>query len=245
MRSIKYIFIPLMLITIVGMWGSTYFSQNLYEKQFYAISAFLTLLLGAIALFNDKYVNWVYRPKPEIIFKMERPYINVFRNKIYLRIGIKNKGHSTATACMCRLEKVIDLDTGQEVHKGFEKVLLPWVGYPYPVIENTALELYRVLDSKDWDYLINDYDWIKNDIPKDLDSLADFAIVDSIKQDSKIRLVTGIRWPTQFILAKNTYENIQLTIAIYGDNFDSKLIELKMNYADVLNKAKQLTASQV
>jgi hypothetical protein len=213
------------LLAIIFIRNADCFSSN----EHLAIYSLITLFLAIVALFGQKWLAWLVAPSIKIDFKNSNPYLVNFKNNIHIRISVKNTGQSTAKALICRIEKVYDLDEDKLVLEGFEKVLLPWVGFPYPVIER------RILNPNEDGLLISDFDWIKNDIPRNMESYADVAVIDYRGQG--IRLETGIRWPTQFILANKIYKNIRITLAVYGENLNPVTQDVELKFDDIKDAA--------
>jgi hypothetical protein len=165
---------------------------------------FATIL---VALFGKTMLDWWNRPEVKIEFEdNEYPYFADTGGVIWVRAKIANKGKGVAKKCEVRLEKLyrMNADGGwSEVREHFEKLVLPWVGYP--VISKGEFV------SKEW---------ITRDIARGSDALVDIGYIYT-NLDTKARefmLVTSIKWKID-VKWSSRERKLKFQIIAYGDNF--------------------------
>lgn len=88
-------------------------SQNSLDAQW--ISAYATIFVGIVtlfavivALFGESFIDWLRKPKIEVILSNNEPFVvksqNFFHKEMrYFRIKIKNRGKTLAKNCRLRL----------------------------------------------------------------------------------------------------------------------------------------------
>jgi hypothetical protein len=183
---------------------------NLYMATF-------ALLASLVAIFGQYIREWLLGPILEIA--PDEKYIKFIDGasteceRLWIRAKITNRGWSTAKNCYCRLEEIANPETKDPIKKNFEKVFLPWVGFPKVRERRTELGRIEFFESHGKEYL-------SFDIPRKSDAFADIAKIENKSGSSIINLVTSIEWPTDLVLFPQRKEkSLAVKIIVFGDNF--------------------------
>lgn len=203
----------------------------LSELQLNAIYVYFTFLIMLVALFGKEFWNWYQRPEITLEFNEENPFIVDAGSIVWIRVRMYNKGHTTAKKCEARLEKIFDA-TSQvcEIKDHFDKLILPWVGYPYAVKGDKRTPEISYIASKEW---------ITMDIAEDMDALFDICYI--IKNTKEICLVTSVEWPL-LVEWKRKEQKLNLFISVYGDNFKPRSRKIEIDVESILKQAKGASA---
>jgi len=197
--------LPLLLINCVPL-----NLINLYMATFAFLASF-------VAIFGQFIREWLMGPILEI--SKDEKYIkyrdaaSIECERLWIRAKIINRGWSTAKNCYCRLEEIANPETNDPIKKNFEKVFLPWVGFP------KVRERVNEIGNREF-FQSYGKEYLTFDIPRGSDVLADIAKIEHGSRGDTIVLITSIEWPTVLVLHPEREEkSLSFKIMIFGDNF--------------------------
>lgn len=217
--------IVILLLILIPYFFIPYLS-HFCEPQLNVLYVYFTFLIMLTALFGREFWNWYHRPEIQLQFEEDYPFIIETNNAIWVRVMACNNGNTTAKECEARLEKIFDvIEEEKEIKKEFEKLILPWVGYPYAVKRISPESIYFDITAKEW---------TKIDIAKSMEALFDICYIN--KYSKEINLVTSVEWP-RFVKWIRNEKKLRFLVSVYGENFKSKSKkDIVIDIEQILNK---------
>lgn len=183
-----------------------------------------TFLVVIVALFGERFWEWIRRPRIRLYFYTRYPFIKEVddplptghkRKRKWIRIYVENKGKSVANSCECWLEELKYFDSKEYRDCiPFDPIVLHWVGYPIP--ENAQYTK----------------EWVTNDIASESKTLVDIGYIVEHSLDlnllSSIQIIRGVRY--QWLAGKYRFK-----IVVYGKNIKPEIRTIDIDTNDYNN----------